>query len=57
MVSFIIDSEVLEVVLEPLRNCGTTGTAKALIGNNNNKRKDSLVNSNRNFSRPYTASS
>ena len=34
IVSFITDSEVLEVWLEPLRNCGTTGTASVLIGHN-----------------------
>ena len=56
IVSLIIDSEVLEVVLDPVRNCGTTGTASVLIGNANKTNRQSLVNRNSNFSRPNTAS-
>ena len=56
MVSFITDSEVLEVWLEPLRNCGTIGTARVLTGNTNKTSSQSLVNRNSNFSRPNTAS-
>ena len=44
MVSFITDSEELEVVELPLRNCGTTGTASVLKGNNNKTNQKSLVN-------------
>ena len=46
IVSFITDSEELEVVLEPDRNCGTTGTANVLIGNTNKTNQKSLVNGN-----------
>ena len=46
MVSFITDSEVLEVWLEPERNCGTIGTARVLIGNTNKTNQKSLVNGN-----------
>ena len=56
MVSLIIDSEVLEVWLEPVRNCGTIGTARVLTGNTNKTSSQSLVNRNSNFSRSYTAS-
>ena len=44
MVSLITDSEVLEVVLDPVRNCGTTGTARVLTGNANKTNQKSLVN-------------
>ena len=57
MVSFITDSEVLEVWLEPLRNCGTIGTARVLTGNNNKTSSQSLVNRNTDSSRTNTASS
>ena len=56
MVSFITDSEVLEVVLDPVRNCGTTGTARVLTGNINKTNSQSLVNRNTDSSRPNTAS-
>ena len=56
MVSLIIDSDVLDVVELPVRNCGTTGTASVLIGNVNKTSSQSLVNRNSNFSRPNTAS-
>ena len=56
MVSLIIDSEVLEVWLDPVRNCGTTGTARVLTGNTNKTSSQSLVNRDSNFSRPNTAS-
>ena len=46
IVSFITDSEELEVVLDPERNCGTTGTARVLIGNNSKTNQKSLVNGN-----------
>ena len=46
MVSFITDSEVLEVWLVPERNCGTTGTASVLTGNANKTMSQSLVNRN-----------
>ena len=46
IVSFITDSEELEVVLDPERNCGTTGTASVLIGNTNKTNQKSLVNGN-----------
>ena len=48
MVSFITDSEELEVVELPLRNCGTTGTANVLTGNANKINQKSLVNRNTN---------
>ena len=48
MVSFITDSEVLEVWLEPERNCGTIGTANVLYGNANKINQKSLVNRNTN---------
>ena len=53
MVSLIIDSDVLDVVELPVRNCGTTGTASVLIGNVNKTSSQSLVNRNSNFSRSY----
>ena len=56
MVSFITDSEVLEVVLDPVRNCGTIGTARVLTGNTNKTNSQSLVNRNTDSSRPNTAS-
>ena len=56
MVSFITDSEVLEVVLDPVRNCGTTGTARVLTGNANKTKSQSLVNRNTDSSRANTAS-
>jgi hypothetical protein len=49
MVSFITDSEVLEVWLVPERNCGTTGTASVLTGNANKTMSQSLVNRNSDF--------
>ena len=55
IVSLIIDSDVLEVVLDPVRNCGTTGTASVLIGNVNKTSSQSLVNRNSDFSRSYAA--
>ena len=48
IVSFITDSEVLDVVELPLRNCGTTGTANVLTGNANKINQKSLVNRNTN---------
>ena len=56
MVSFITDSEELEVLLEPERNCGTTGTASVLKGNNNKTNQKSLVNLYADSSRSNTAS-
>ena len=56
MVSFITDSEELEVLLEPERNCGTTGTASVLIGNTNKTNQKSLVNLYADSSRSNTAS-
>ena len=56
MVSLIIDSDVLDVVELPVRNCGTTGTASVLIGHNSKSNNQSLVNRNSNFSRSNTAS-
>ena len=56
MVSFITDSEVLEVWLDPVRNCGTIGTARVLTGNTNKINMQSLVNRNSNFSRSNAAS-
>ena len=56
IVSLIIDSDVLVVVEVPVRNCGTTGTAKALTGNTNKTSSQSLVNRNSNFRRTNTAS-
>ena len=53
IVSLIIDSDVLEVVLDPVRNCGTIGTARVLTGNTNKTSSQSLVNRNSNFSRSY----
>ena len=53
IVSLIIDSDVLDVVELPVRNCGTTGTASVLIGNINKTSSQSLVNRNSNFSRSY----
>ena len=47
---------MLDVVELPVRNCGTTGTAKALTGNTNKTSSQSLVNRNSNFSRSNTAS-
>jgi len=55
IVSLIIDSDVLDVVELPVRNCGTTGTASVLIGNVNKTNSQSLVNRNSNFSRSYAA--
>ena len=51
IVSFITDSEELEVVLDPERNCGTTGTANVLTGNANKTNQKSLVNFYANGSR------
>ena len=51
IVSLIIDSDVLDVVELPVRNCGTTGTASVLIGNANKTSSQSLVNRNSNFCR------
>ena len=56
IVSLIIDSDVLDVVELPVRNCGTTGTASVLIGNANKINSQSLVNRNSNFRRTNTAS-
>mgnify|MGYP001275196512 CR=1 FL=1 len=56
MVSFITDSEVLEVWLEPERNCGTIGTARVLTGNTSKTSSQSLVNRNTDSSRTNTAS-
>ena len=56
IVSFITDSEVLEVVELPLRNCGTTGTASVLIGHISKTSNQSLVNRNTDSSRANTAS-
>ena len=44
IVSFITDSEVELVVLDPDRNWGTTGVARVLIGYKNISSKQSLVN-------------
>lgn len=57
IVSLITDCEVELWVDEPERNWGTTGTANVLIGNANKSNQKSLVNSNANSSRPYTACS
>ena len=57
MVSLITDSEVLEVWLDPERNCGTIGTANVLYGNANKTNSQSLVNRNTNSSRSYTTCS
>ena len=57
IVSLITDSEVLEVWLDPERNCGTIGTANVLYGNANKTNSQSLVNRNTNSSRTDTACS
>ena len=44
IVSLIIDSDVLDVVELPVRNCGTTGTARVLTGNTNKTNSQSLLN-------------
>ena len=50
------DSDVLDVVLEPDLNCGTTGVANTLIGYINTSSSESLVNFYANSSRSNTAS-
>ena len=50
MTSFTTCSDVLEVWLDPVRNCGTIGTAIVLAGNSNKTNNQSLVNGDCYFS-------